>query len=185
MPFFSCTAHKGTCAFKAPCVHVSGGAVILQVRKQNGNFARGSLFLYSSVNRNNLYFCFLHSELRYQGSYCLWETSDLSIDMLWKPLLNRPRMNATPCSTWTQLIWLGPFVSRAQGQIGSTSDEPLSPEPGDEEEYWPEVAASSPDEGPENPTGVKSWEEGEENIIQHFGNTNYMDLQPELIFLMD
>nr|XP_056706810.1 smoothelin-like protein 1 [Euleptes europaea] len=51
-------------------------------------------------------------------------------------------------------------IPHSEGRTGSTSDEPLSPEPGDEEEYWPEVSASSPDEGPESPTGCKSLEEG-------------------------
>ncbi|XP_048341403.1 smoothelin-like protein 1 [Sphaerodactylus townsendi] len=51
-------------------------------------------------------------------------------------------------------------IPHSEGQTGNTSDEPLSPEPGDEEEYWPEVSASSPEEGPESPTGLKSPEEG-------------------------
>ncbi|XP_015279848.1 PREDICTED: smoothelin-like protein 1 [Gekko japonicus] len=50
-------------------------------------------------------------------------------------------------------------MPRIEGRTGSTSDEPLSPEPGEEEEHWPEVSASSPDEGPESPTGFKSLEE--------------------------
>ncbi|XP_054826469.1 smoothelin-like protein 1 isoform X2 [Eublepharis macularius] len=51
-------------------------------------------------------------------------------------------------------------ILRSEGRTGSTSDEPLSPEPGDEEEYWPEFSANSPEEGPESPTGFKSLEKG-------------------------
>lgn len=54
-----------------------------------------------------------------------------------------------------------------QGRTGSTSDEPPSPEPGEEEEeFWPEFPASSPVEGPESPTGVKSLEEGEDTVTE-------------------
>ncbi|XP_059577297.1 smoothelin-like protein 1 [Alligator mississippiensis] len=35
----------------------------------------------------------------------------------------------------------------------STSEEPVSPDLGEEEEYWPEFAPSSPDQGPASPTG--------------------------------
>ncbi|XP_019370123.1 PREDICTED: LOW QUALITY PROTEIN: smoothelin-like protein 1 [Gavialis gangeticus] len=38
-------------------------------------------------------------------------------------------------------------------RTASTSEEPLSPDPGEEEEYWPEFAPSSPDQGPASPTG--------------------------------
>ncbi|KAJ6652608.1 hypothetical protein lerEdw1_011260 [Lerista edwardsae] len=52
-----------------------------------------------------------------------------------------------------------------QGRTGSTSEEPLSPEPGEEEEeFWPEFPTSSPVEGPESPTGVKSLEGGDTTL---------------------
>ncbi|XP_053144903.1 smoothelin-like protein 1 [Hemicordylus capensis] len=47
-----------------------------------------------------------------------------------------------------------------EGRTGSTSDEPLSPEPEEDGEYWPEFSPSSPDEGPESPTGINHPETG-------------------------
>ncbi|XP_034980686.1 smoothelin-like protein 1 [Zootoca vivipara] len=51
-------------------------------------------------------------------------------------------------------------TSSAEGRTGSTSDEPLSPEPEEEEEFWPEFSPSSPEESPQSPTELKNVETG-------------------------
>ncbi|XP_061465628.1 smoothelin-like protein 1 [Rhineura floridana] len=51
-------------------------------------------------------------------------------------------------------------VSSKESRTGSTSDEPFSPEPEEEEEFWPEFSPSSPDESPQSPTEFKSMETG-------------------------
>ncbi|XP_003215013.3 smoothelin-like protein 1 [Anolis carolinensis] len=52
-------------------------------------------------------------------------------------------------------------ISKKESRTGSTSDEPLSPGPEEEEEeYWPEFSPSSPDESPQSPTELKSMETG-------------------------
>nr|XP_028594353.1 smoothelin-like protein 1 [Podarcis muralis]XP_028594359.1 smoothelin-like protein 1 [Podarcis muralis] len=51
-------------------------------------------------------------------------------------------------------------TSSAEVRTGSTSDEPLSPEPEEEEEFWPEFSPSSPEESPQSPTELKNVETG-------------------------
>ncbi|XP_062972996.1 smoothelin-like protein 1 [Elgaria multicarinata webbii] len=51
-------------------------------------------------------------------------------------------------------------TSSREGQTDSTSNEPLSLEPEEEEEFWPEFSPSSPDESPQSPTSVKTSETG-------------------------
>lgn len=63
-----------------------------------------------------------------------------------------------------------------QGQTGSTSDEPLSPEPEEEEEeFWPEFPPHSPEASPQSPTELKGLETGKENIIQQTEKTKYTE----------
>ncbi|XP_032074927.1 smoothelin-like protein 1 isoform X2 [Thamnophis elegans] len=51
--------------------------------------------------------------------------------------------------------------AKEEGQTGSTSDEPLSPEPEEEEEeFWPEFPPHSPEASPQSPTELKGLETG-------------------------
>ncbi|XP_058052656.1 smoothelin-like protein 1 isoform X1 [Ahaetulla prasina] len=51
--------------------------------------------------------------------------------------------------------------AKEEGQTGSTSDEPLSPDPEEEEEeFWPEFPPRSPEASPQSPTELKGLETG-------------------------
>ncbi|XP_070787297.1 smoothelin-like protein 1 [Pituophis catenifer annectens] len=51
--------------------------------------------------------------------------------------------------------------AKEEGRSGSTSDEPLSPEPEEEEEeFWPEFPPRSPEASPQSPTELKGLETG-------------------------